>query len=194
MFFRSARSEAIPVEAADLLVTAGALVELSAADAREIAAYMSLRKVAMGDVIIREGDSQHNDFMALVLDGEVAVEHSLAPTHEAMVVSVLGPGSLIGELGLIDDSPRSATCIASTALTLAILQRDALMRLMKDRPAVAARLLLAMNKRIADHLREANRKLTSLSQLSKALEQELDAVHSVNRRLLDRIAPTQTVE
>ena len=51
-----------------------------------------------------------------------------------------------------------------------------------------ARLLLAMSKRIADHLRDTNRKLLTLAQVSKALQQELDAVHSVNRRLVDQVA------
>lgn len=193
MFLRKVRPDSTLIEAAALLVTTGALVELSAADAREIVGYMQARKVGAGDVIFREGDSQHNDFMALVIDGEVTVEYPLAAARDAMVIAILGPGSLIGDMGIIDRSPRSATCIASTDLTLVLLSRDALMRLMNDQPAVAARLLLAMSKRIADHLREANRKLTRFSQLSKALEQELEAAHAVNQRLLNQIAGGQSV-
>jgi CRP-like cAMP-binding protein len=105
-----------------------------------------------------------------------------------MVVSVLGPGSLIGDMGIIDGGPRSATCIAASDLALAVLTRDALTKLMEHQPAVAARLLLAMSKRIADHLRETNRKLMTFAQVSKALQQELDAVHGVNKRLLDQVS------
>ena len=105
-----------------------------------------------------------------------------------MVVSILGPGSLIGEMGIIDGGPRSATCTASTDLALAVLTREALARLMDTHPSVAARLLLAMSKRIADHLRETNRKLMTFAQVSKALQQELDAAHGVNKRLLDQLA------
>ena len=177
------------MKAAALLVTEGALVELSAADAREIVGYMRPTRMPAGSVVIRAGESTHSDFMALILDGEVTVENEVdSASGNSMVVSVLGSGSLIGDMGIIDGAPRSATCIASTNLALAVLTRQAMTRLMEENPAVAARLLMAIAKRIADHLRETNRKLVTLSQVSKALEQELDAVHGVNKRLLDKIA------
>ena len=189
MFSGKARAgENVQIKAAALLITEGALVELSAADAREVVSYMRPERIKAGEVVIREGESTRNDFVALVLDGEVTVENSVAAAHDSMVVSILGPGSLIGEMGIIDGGPRSATCTASTDLALAVLTREALARLMDTHPSVAARLLLAMSKRIADHLRETNRKLMTFAQVSKALQQELDAAHGVNKRLLDQLA------
>ena len=185
---KSRAGENVQIKAAALLITEGALVELSAADAREVVSYMRPERIKAGEVVIREGESTRNDFMALVLDGEVTVENSVAAAHDSMVVSILGPGSLIGEMGIIDGGPRSATCTASTDLALAVLTREALARLMDTHPSVAARLLLAMSKRIADHLRETNRKLMTFAQVSKALQQELDAAHGVNKRLLDQLA------
>ena len=185
---KSRAGKNVQIKAAALLITEGALVELSAADAREVVSYMRPERIKAGEVVIREGESTRNDFMALVLDGEVTVENSVAAAHDSMVVSILGPGSLIGEMGIIDGGPRSATCTASTDLALAVLTREALARLMDTHPSVAARLLLAMSKRIADHLRETNRKLMTFAQVSKALQQELDAAHGVNKRLLDQLA------
>ena len=185
---KSRAGENVQIKAAALLITEGALVELSAADAREVVSYMRPERIKAGEVVIREGESTRNDFMALVLDGEVTVENSVAAAHDSMVVSVLGPGGLIGDMGIIDGGPRSATCTASTDLALAVLTREALTRLMDTHPSVAARLLLAMSKRIADHLRETNRKLMTFAQVSKALQQELDAAHGVNKRLLDQLA------
>ena len=189
MFSGKARAgENVQIKAAALLITEDALVELSAADAREVVSYMRPERIKAGEVVIREGESTRSDFMALVLDGEVTVENSVAAAHDSMVVSILGPGSLIGDMGIIDGGPRSATCTASTDLALAVLTREALTRLMDTHPSVAARLLLAMSKRIADHLRETNRKLMTFAQVSKALQQELDAAHGVNKRLLDQLA------
>lgn len=185
---KSRAGENVQIKAAALLITEGALVELSAADAREVVSYMRPERIKAGEVVIREGESTRNDFMALVLDGEVTVENSVAAAHDSMVVSILGPGGLIGDMGIIDGGPRSATCTASTDLALAVLTREALARLMDTHPSVAARLLLAMSKRIADHLRETNRKLMTFAQVSKALQQELDAAHGVNKRLLDQLA------
>lgn len=185
---KSRAGENVQIKAAALLITEGALVELSAADAREVVSYMRPERIKAGEVVIREGESTRNDFMALVLDGEVTVENSVAAAHDSMVVSILGPGGLIGDMGIIDGGPRSATCTASTDLALAVLTREALTRLMDTHPSVAARLLLAMSKRLADHLRETNRKLMTFAQVSKALQQELDAAHGVNKRLLDQLA------
>ena len=185
---KSRAGENVQIKAAALLITEGALVELSAADAREVVSYMRPERIKAGEVVIREGESTRNDFMALVLDGEVTVENSVAAAHDSMVVSIMGPGSLIGDMGIIDGGPRSATCTASTDLALAVLTREALTRLMDTHPSVAARLLLAMSKRISDHLRETNRKLMTFAQVSKALQQELDAAHGVNKRLLDQLA------
>ena len=185
---KSRAGENVQIKAAALLITEGALVELSAADAREVVSYMRPERIKAGEVVIREGESTRNDFVSLVLDGEVTVENSVAAAHDSMVVSILGPSSLIGDMGIIDGGPRSATCTASTDLALAVLTREALTRLMDTHPSVAARLLLAMSKRIADHLRETNRKLMTFAQVSKGLQQELYAAQGGNKRLLDQLA------
>ncbi|HWS05511.1 MAG TPA: cyclic nucleotide-binding domain-containing protein, partial [Burkholderiaceae bacterium] len=135
------------------------------------------------------GDATDGDDMLLVIDGEVTVENQASPTSEGLVVTVLGPGSLIGEMSLIDGSPRSATCVAATDVAAGQLTKDALARLMSEQPGLAARLLLAISKRLSDHLRDANRKILTLSQVSRALQQELDAAHAINRRLLEPKGP-----
>ena len=121
----------MPVQerAAHLLVTPGALVQLSLPDAREVVRYMQPCRIDADTTIFRAGDATDVDYMMLVIDGDVTVESQASPTSEGMVVTVLGPGSLIGEMGLIDGSPRSATCVAATDLSAGRLSREALARL-----------------------------------------------------------------
>lgn len=166
--------------AAYLLVTPTALADLSKADARAVVSVMLLRRVDMGTVLIKEGEVTHTDFMMLILEGEVLVDNEVASAEDSMVMSVIGPGSLIGEMGILDGAPRSATCTATSALSVAVLSREALLRLIKSNPAVAARLMLAISKRLSDRLREANRKIRTLGGLSRALQQELNAAHQIN--------------
>lgn len=173
--------------AADLLITKGALVELSHDDACTVVGYMTPRRFPAGSVLMHEGQTEDADFMLLVIDGEVTVESAVHGGGDSMVVSVGHPGSLIGEMGLLDGGKRSATCTASSHVNAAVLSRDHLAVLLREAPQVAARLLLALSKRVADHLRETNRKLLTFAQLSKALQQELDGVHGANRRLLEEI-------
>ena len=162
--------------AARLLVTASALDELTLADAFKVVAYMRPKRIAAGTVFIHEGEVKQNDYMLLVLEGDIAVENELPGLRESMVVNVIGPGHLIGEMGVLDGSPRSATCSANTQIYAAVLSRTALARLLKDEPRVGAKLLLAISKRMADRLRETTRKLRTFAQMNKALQQELQVV------------------
>ena len=172
--------------AAQLLVTPGALAQLSLNDARTVVRYMEPRRVAEGAQFIRAGDRENTDHLLLVIEGEVTVESPTSGGLDGLVVTVLGPGSLIGEMGLIDGAPRSANCTASTRLGLGLLSRDSLVQLVDQEPAVAARLLLAIAKRLSDHLRDANRKLLTLSQVNRAQQEELDSAHQLNAEMLGR--------
>lgn len=162
--------------AARLLVTPSALDDLTLADAFKVVAYMRPKRIAAGTVFIQEGEIKHNDYMLLVLEGDIAVENELHGYQESMVVNIIGPGHLIGEMGVLDGSPRSATCTATTQIYAAVLSRTALMRLLKDEPRVGARLLLAISKRMADRLRDTTRKLKSFAQMNNALQEELRVV------------------
>jgi len=162
--------------AARLLVTPSALDDLTLADAYKVVGYMRPKRIAAGTVLIQEGEVRKNDYMLLVLEGDIAVENELAGQQETMVVNIIGPGHLIGEMGVLDGAPRSATCTATTQIYAAVLSRTALMRLLKDEPRVGSRLLLAISKRMADRLRETTRKLRTFAQMNKALQQELQVV------------------
>lgn len=162
--------------AARLLVTSSALDDLTMSDAMRVVSYMRPKRIKAGTVFIHEGEVRQNDYMLLVLEGDIAIENELPGMKESMVVTIIGPGHLIGEMGVLDGSPRSATCTATTEIYAAVLSRTALMRLLKDEPRVGARLLLAISKRMADRLRETTRKLKTFAQMNKALQQELQVV------------------
>ncbi|MEZ5702347.1 MAG: cyclic nucleotide-binding domain-containing protein [Burkholderiaceae bacterium] len=163
--------------AARLLVTASAMDDLTLADAMVVVTYMRPKRIKAGTVFIEEGESKRNDYMLLVLEGDLTIENDMPGSKgESMVVNVVGPGQLIGEMGVLDGSPRSARCTANTDIAAAILSRTALMRLLKDHPRTGARLLLAISKRMADRLRETNRKLRSFAQMNKVLHEELQVV------------------
>ncbi|MDB5730231.1 MAG: hypothetical protein JWQ03_126 [Variovorax sp.] len=170
--------------AARLLMEAAPLARLSLADALVLIGVMQPVFVRGGTLLMEEGQTLDIDYMALLLEGEVRAESGTGTPGQDMVISLIGAGSLIGEMGVLDGAPRSATCTALTDLKLATLSREALLALIETHPSVAARLLLAISKGLSDRLRESNRRLRTLSQVSRAVQHELDAAHSVNRRLL----------
>jgi CRP/FNR family transcriptional regulator, cyclic AMP receptor protein len=160
--------------AATLLTAPTALMQLSAEEAKVIVSYMQPKKIAEGTVFIKEGDARDTGYMLLVLDGEVTVENIVVSRTSAVTVNVLGPGSLIGEMGLVDGEPRSATCTATTNIRCAILTRAALEKLMNDEPVIGGKLMMAVSLRIAQRLRETADKLKLYSQLTQAMQQEID--------------------
>jgi len=160
-------------QAAELLMAPAALMQLTLEEARVVVRYMQPQLVAKGTIFMRQGDGRDTGFMLLVLSGEVTVETLVPSRTDPIVISLLGPGSLIGELGLLDGQPRYATCVAATPLRCAILTREALEQLMHDNAPVAAKLLLAMAVRIGARLRELTDKLKMYAQLTQAMEQEI---------------------
>ncbi len=175
-----------------MLMRASPVAELDLHDAGLVIDAMQPAFVAAGTVFIEEGQTDGNEFMALLIEGQVRAENATGAAGENMVISLIGAGSLIGEMGLIDGAPRSATCTALSDLKLAILSREALRGLVETQPAIAARLLLAVASLLGGRVRENNRRLRTLSQVAKAMQRELDATHAVNRRLLSEhdSAPT----
>lgn len=172
-------------EAARMLMRSSFVAEMDLHEATIVVDAMRPFAVEAGTVIMKEGQSEDVDYMALLLEGQVRAESASQMPGEEVVISIISPGQLIGEMGILDGEPRSATCTALTDLKLAILSREALRGLVEVQPAVAARLLLAIAQAMADRVRESNRRFRTLSRVTRALQRELDATHAVNRRLLD---------
>lgn len=160
--------------AAEMLTAPTALLQLNHAEARTVVAYMRPSRIAEGTTFIREGDTASTDFMLLVLDGEVTIETIVVSRTAPITVTVLGPGSLIGEMGLLDGAPRSASCIAMSDLRCAILTRDGLNQLLNDDPRTAAKLMMAISMRIAQRMRENQDKLKLYVQLTQAMNEEIN--------------------
>lgn len=160
--------------AAQLLIAPTALMQLSYEDAMTVVSYMVPLKIPMGTLFIKEGDATDTGYMLLLLEGEVTVENIVVSRTTPVTVTVLGPGSLIGEMGLVDGQARQASCTASTASRCAVLSRAALESLSREHPQTAAKLMLAVSVRIAERLRDTADKLRMYSQLVQAMQQEID--------------------
>lgn len=163
-------------EAARLLREPTALMQLSEAEALTVVGFMRPRRYQAGTTIIRQGEVDDTGFMVLVLAGEITVEKHQASRRSPVTLNVLGPGSLIGEMALVDGEARSASCTASTVVHCAVLTREALEALIAEQPATAAKLMTAVAGRLADRLRESSLKLQVTNKLVLTLQEEIDAL------------------
>jgi CRP-like cAMP-binding protein len=162
-------------QAARLLIVPTALMQLTLDEARVVVNYMTPRLYNAGTTFIKEGDSGDGGFMVLVVEGEVVVESITVSRTEPHTIKVLGPGSLIGEVGLVDKEPRSASCTASTVLYCAILGRPELEKLLLENPQVGTKLLMAISALLAQRLRDNARKLRLYANLATVMQKEIDS-------------------
>lgn len=160
--------------AAEMLTAPAALVHLSLAEARVVVGYMTPRRIPANTTFIKEGDSGDDGFLALLLEGEVVVESISVSRTEPVTIGVLGAGSLVGEVGLIDCAPRSASCTTSTDSLCAILERTALMALIDEEPRIGCKLLLAISSLLAERMRDNARKLRLYAKLAQSMQMEID--------------------
>jgi len=79
-----------------------------------------------GDVILRQGEVGHTFF--LIVSGTVKVIQRAGDKDGE--VGMLGPGDYFGEIALLTDSPRKATCVAVGTVRCTCIQRDDFDRVM----------------------------------------------------------------
>ena len=134
-------------------------------------------------VIIREGDA--GDWMLLVLKGTVDVTKrielrpgdaqagasatmlpdALTPAASEPAysrVAVLQRGAAIGEMSMLDSGLRYTTCTAIDAVEAGVLGRRAIALLIRDHPAVGAKLLVKITQLMAQRLRNTSNQLVRL--------------------------------
>lgn len=97
-----------------------------------------------GDAIIREGDA--SDFVARILEGRVAVVRE----HRGGTIELgeLGAGNFVGEMGVIERKPRSATILARTDVTVELIPGDGFLERIAAAPDWAHALLFRLSERV----------------------------------------------
>lgn len=158
------------------LGTADCVMPLSASEADLAARAMSARQFEDGEVLVCEGDTAHLNFMLWILEGEATIETLTDSPKDPLTITVLEPGSTVGEMGLMDGLPRSATCTASCAMRCAVLTRDGLRKLAVQHPEVAVKLMAIVCLRIAVRMRDVTEKFRRYVVMTNAMRDELLAV------------------
>ena len=93
-----------------------------------------------GHVIFSEGDPGNE--MYVVIEGEAEVR-----IHDK-VVETAGPGGIVGELSIIDDTPRSATFVAKTACKVVPIDKRQFNYMTQETPFFAITVMRVMADRL----------------------------------------------
>ena len=114
---------------------------------------MQIKKFEPNDVIFHEGEDSQAAYW--ISSGRVGV--TVKTEHGQKMLAQLGPGQLFGEMGLIDDLPRSATARALEPTELEVIDEDTFDDVVLGRPERLRRYLATLFERIrtADTLLQA---------------------------------------
>ena len=117
-----------------------------------------LRAIPRHTVVLNAGDSTDNIYF--VLSGSLKVQVSDEDGRE-VILSKLGPGELFGEMGVLDENPRSATVLAVEPSQVVVMGKADFKQCLVDNPDVALFIMRNLTKR----LRMADRNIESLALL-----------------------------
>jgi CRP-like cAMP-binding protein len=97
-----------------------------------VCGLMTEVRLPAGRVLCAQGEDALEVF--LVVEGEVAVSLDRRP------LGVVGAGGVLGELGVLDTKPRSATAVAITDVVTLVMSTGEFAQLLDQLPVVATNL------------------------------------------------------
>jgi CRP/FNR family cyclic AMP-dependent transcriptional regulator len=125
-------------------------VDLTPPELSILTGLLHMREYVAGEVIFDEGEV--GQAMYLLLEGEVRICQQGQPDDGYL--AVLGPGDFFGELGLLDDSIRTAQALAASDSRLAVLFREDFNGLMESHLRIAHKIGRQLLRHMGQRLRE----------------------------------------
>jgi CRP/FNR family cyclic AMP-dependent transcriptional regulator len=121
-----------------------------------LARVVSRKSYARGSLILCAGDP--TDSLYVLISGRIKVFMSDLDGRE-VILSILEPSEFFGEMGLIDDSPRSANVVALEPCELICISKPDFKRCLADHFEMAMTVMRGLVKR----LRDADNQIGSLA-------------------------------
>ena len=152
----------------ELLACVPLFEDLSEEEIEWIASAAHTRTFTAGDHLFEIGEPGRSLFV--VTAGTVQVLHPNRADH--FQLARVGPGEFIGEMALLDDSPRSATAKALGDVEALVLDKVDFHKLVRSHPDVGLHLLSVMSRR----MRKADEQISGLN--AKSVRDPLTGLHN----------------
>ncbi len=157
---------------------------------RALVTLVTRRSAPRNSTIMAAGDL--TETLYIVISGRLKVMMGDADGKE-VILTIIGPGEFFGEMGLIDDSPRSASVVSiEPCELLSIAKRD-----FKKCLAENFEMAMAVMRGLVRRLREADRKIGSLALLDvygRVARLLLDMAEDVNgQKMVTKRLPKQDI-
>jgi predicted acylesterase/phospholipase RssA/CRP-like cAMP-binding protein len=141
----------------------------------------SIVRLAGGETLFRQGD--HSDAAYVVITGRLSVRQELEDGCQE--VGRLGRGQIVGETGLFEEAPRSASVVAVRDSVVARISGAAFEQLMGHHPS----LMIRMGRQMLERMVRPRRDLRATSVLAVAVATQLDRSESVEAEIVAALRP-----
>jgi CRP/FNR family transcriptional regulator, cyclic AMP receptor protein len=165
------------VEAKDLS-RARPLAGIAARALDGFALGLERRRFAAGETLIRQGAPPREAFL---LEGGRAEIMVRRPGGALTLVAEIGAGELLGEVGLVDDAPRTASAIAREPVTAIVIDRAFFQSALHQRNAAAVQLTRHILATLSERFRATRDRLLGLDAEGAGTPAPLTASERVRR-------------
>lgn len=111
----------------------------------DVAIKAATRKVAKDEILMRKGE--RGDSLFMIHDGWVKIVTEDSKGDE-LILNKCGPGETIGEMALLDGSPRSATVVALSDAEVLELKKDVFEEILEQRSDVSLAIIRSYSERL----------------------------------------------
>jgi CRP/FNR family transcriptional regulator, cyclic AMP receptor protein len=135
-------------------------VEMTDEQRKALAAAMTLRELAAGEVLVREGDT--DDHLYVIASGVLGIIKA-AGTENEMTINTVKPGDVVGELSFLDGATRYASLVAMSSSRVLGLSRGDLEGLLDRNPQLVYRVMRAIVRVVHDIQRRLSMQTVELT-------------------------------
>ena len=128
---------------------------LSEAELQALTARLTPHRFGAGEALCQAGEPA--DRLWIITRGSVSIR--VAGAHHAQRIAGLGPGTSVGEIGLLDRHPRSAGVVADEDVEALVLTAEDFDQLLREEAHLGQSLLATMARLTAQRLRETSEEL-----------------------------------
>ena len=122
--------------------------------------FISCRDVVEDEVLWEEGDEESH--VVFIMTGKLEEKKQTEFEDKQMIAGVYGPGAILGEFGLLENSSRAFTAVALQNSQLLVLSRENFDRLIAEHPVLGNKLLKGMLFAISTRLKKSFDRLAAI--------------------------------
>jgi len=154
---------------ADLLDEIELFQDFAYPELEVISRYLRLEDADAKSIIFKEGE--RGNYMVILLSGRIGIYKG--GVRHLQLLSQEGRGRIVGEMSLLDNELRSATCIAEEHCELLTMTQESLKKLAREHTAVAYHFMLHLARFLSKRLRRVSGMMADyMSETNKEDEEE----------------------